>query len=181
MKKNNSIISNLIFAIAFLLNPLAYAQDDVNFIPAEQFVCLSNPVSFQISPDGKHMLITNTNKDNVCDIEQDKVKQIEDAFYDRGLLLMNLDTKETTMLSDGSLENGISAAGWLNNDRIWFRPRYKMGQSMKAFATYAMNIDGSKRTEIKEGGRWQQIIYNKDYSDPSNIYVITNERRDVYF
>ena len=181
MKKNKAVINGLIISIAFLVSSETFAQNDDNFIPAEQFVCLSNPVSFQISPDGKHMLITNTNKDNVCDIEQDKVKQIEDSFYDRGLLLMNLDTKETTMLSDGSLESGISSAGWLNNDRIWFRPRYKMGQNMKSFATYAMNIDGTKRTAIKEGGRWQQIIYNKDYSDPSNIYVITNERRDVIF
>ena len=118
MKKNKAVIKSLIISIAFLVSSETFAQNDDNFIPAEQFVCLSNPVSFQISPDGKHMLITNTNKDNVWDIEQDKVKQIEDSFYDRGLLLMNLDTKETTMLSDGSLESGISAAGWLNNDRI---------------------------------------------------------------
>ena len=49
-----------------------------------------------------HLLITNTVKDNVCDIEQDKAKQIEDEYRSRGLLLLNLETMQTTMLSDGS-------------------------------------------------------------------------------
>ena len=47
------------------------------------------------------MLIQNTRRDNNCDIEQDYSKYAEDETYDRGLILMNLDTKETTMLSSG--------------------------------------------------------------------------------
>ena len=41
------------------------------------------------------MLIQNTRRDNNCDIEQDYSKYAEDETYDRGLILMNLDTKET--------------------------------------------------------------------------------------
>ena len=160
---------------------VANSEQTDNYIPAEYFVCASNPVSFQISPNGKYMLIRNTLRDNVCDIEQDKVKRVEDEFYNRGLLLLNLDTDEITELSDGSLESGISNAGWLNNQRIWFTPRYKLGQTMKSFSTYAMDLDGTNRKMIKEGGRWTQRIYDKAYDDPSNIYVITNERRDMIF
>ena len=181
LNKNLLTFFGLVFGIVFANLSFANSNYSDNYIPAEQFVCLSNPVNFQISPDGKHMLIRNTVKDNVCDIEQDKVKQIEDEYYDRGLLLLNLDTNEVTELSDGSLENGISSAGWLNNNRIWFIPRYKIGQTMKSFSTYAMDLDGTNRKMIKEGGRWTQRIYDKAYDDPSNIYVITNERRDMIF
>ena len=153
-----------------------------NYIPAQYFACASNPVSFQLSPDGVHLLITNTVKDNVCDIEQDKAKQIEDEYRSRGLLLLNLETMQTTMLSDGSDSNRISAAGWLNNDRIWFRPQYKAGQSVKGYGvTYAMDLDGKRRTTIKEGGFAIQRVYDMAYDEPNTIYVISNERRDAVF
>jgi len=51
MKKNKAVINNLIISIAFLLSSETFAQNDDNYIPAEQFVCLSNPFSFQIIPD----------------------------------------------------------------------------------------------------------------------------------
>ena len=34
-------------------------------------------------------------------------------MFDRGLLLLDLDTMETTMISDGSSGGGVSDAGWL--------------------------------------------------------------------
>ena len=37
-----------------------------NYIPAQYFACASNPVSFQLSPDGVHLLITNTVKEYSC-------------------------------------------------------------------------------------------------------------------
>ena len=46
-------------------------------------------------------------------------------------------------------------------------------------ATFAMNIDGTRRTIIKEGGRWGQVIYDADYDDPNHVYVINNERRNI--
>ena len=134
-----------------------------------------------VSPDGRHLLIINTVKDNICDIEQDKVKRVEDSMRDRGLLLLDLDTMETTMISDGSSEGGINGAGWLSSTRIWYTPRYKTGQDIDSRVTFAMNIDGSRRTVIKKGGYWYQSIYDYDYDDPNHVYVQTNERRQVIF
>ena len=95
-----------------------------------------------ISPDGRYLLIRNTVKNNICDIEPDKVKKIEDETRDLGLLLVDLDTMETTMLSDGSESKGIRAAGWLSSTRIWFTPRYKVNQDRDSLVMFAMNIDG---------------------------------------
>ena len=169
----------VLFSMFFLLgsfNLHAYEE-----IPNEQFACYSNFNSMMVSPDGRHLLIINTVKDNICDIEQDKIKRVEDSMRDRGLLLLDLDTMETTMISDGSSEGGINGAGWLSSNRIWYTPRYKTGQDIDSRVTFAMNIDGSRRTVIKKGGYWYQSIYDYDYDDPNHVYVQTNERRQVIF
>ena len=69
------------------------------------------------------------------------------------------------MISDGSSEGGINGAGWLSSTRIWYTPRYKTGQDIDSRVTFAMNIDGSRRTVIKKGGYWYQSIYDYDYDD----------------
>ena len=169
----------VLFSMFFLLGSFnLHAYDE---IPNEQFACYSNFNDMMVSPDGRHLLIINTVKDNICDIEQDKVKRVEDSMRDRGLLLLDLDTMETTMISDGSSEGGINGAGWLSSTRIWYTPRYKTGQDIDSRVTFAMNIDGSKRTIIKKGGYWYQSIYDYDYDDPNHVYVQTNERRQVIF
>ena len=169
----------VLFSMFFLLGSFnLHAYDE---IPNEQFACYSNFNDMMVSPDGRHLLVINTVKDNICDIEQDKVKRIEDSMRDRGLLLLDLDTMETTMISDGSSEGGINGAGWLSSTRIWYTPRYKTGQDIDSRVTFAMNIDGSRRTVIKKGGYWYQSIYDYDYDDPNHVYVQTNERRQVIF
>lgn len=175
MKYINLTLLSAIFALS------SYSLQAYEDIPNEYFACYSNFNSMMVSPDGRHLLIINTVKDNVCDIEQDKVKQVEDEMRDRGLLLLDLDSMETTMISDGSAEGGINGAGWLSSNRIWYTPRYKTGQNIESRVTFAMNIDGTKRTIIKKGGNWGQEIYNYDYDDPNHVYVITNERRAVIF
>ena len=176
MRFNKTIVFFSTFFFLGSFNLEAYEE-----IPNEQFACYSNFNSMMVSPDGRHLLIINTVKDNICDIEQDKVKRIEDSMRDRGLLLLDLDTMETTMISDGSSEGGINGAGWLSSNRIWYTPRYKTGQDIDSRVTFAMNIDGSRRTVIKKGGYWYQSIYDYDYDDPNHVYVQTNERRQVIF
>ena len=105
--------------------------------------------------------------------------EAELELYERGVLLLDLDTMETTMLSDGSDGGGVSDAGWLSSNRIWYTPRYQTGKNIKSFATFAMNIDGTRRTIIKEGSYKGQVIYDPDFDDPNHIYVINNERRDM--
>ena len=176
MRFNKTIVFFSMFFLLGFFNLHAYEE-----IPNKQFACYSNFNDMMVSPDGRHLLIINTVKDNICDIEQDKVKRVEDSMRDRGLLLLDLDTMETTMISDGSSEGGINGAGWLSSTRIWYTPRYKTGQDIDSRVTFAMNIDGSRRTVIKKGGYWYQSIYDYDYDDPNHVYVQTNERRQVIF
>ena len=56
-----------LFLITSILSVDAFAKDGVDTIPLEHFSCRSNRSSFQISPDGKHMLIANMIKDNECE------------------------------------------------------------------------------------------------------------------
>ena len=176
MRFNKTIVFFSMFFLLGFFNIHAYEE-----IPNKQFACYSNFNDMMVSPDGRHLLVINTVKDNICDIEQDKVKRVEDSMRDRGLLLLDLDTMETTMISDGSSEGGINGAGWLSSTRIWYTPRYKTGQDIDSRVTFAMNIDGSRRTVIKKGGYWYQSIYDYDYDDPNHVYVQTNERRQVIF
>ena len=70
--KSLKFIKTLLLGSIFIFN-IDLKSETVysdNYIPVEYFACASNPVSFQLSPDGMHLLITNTVKDNVCDIEQ---------------------------------------------------------------------------------------------------------------
>tara|TARA_B100000963_G_scaffold59841_1_gene47809 strand:- start:1092 stop:3131 length:2040 start_codon:yes stop_codon:yes gene_type:complete len=166
-----------LFVLTLICLPIEAFED----IPNKHLACYSNFNSMMVSPDGRHILIRNTVKDNVCDIEKEKEKGLEDEMYDRGLLLLNLETMQTTMISDGSDEKGVSSAGWLTSNRIWYTPRYQTGKNIKSFATIAMNIDGSNRTVIKEGNYRTQVIYNKDFDDPNHVYVISNERRQMIF
>ena len=176
MRFDKTVVLFSMFFLPGSFNLHAYEE-----IPNEQFACYSNFNDMMVSPDGRHLLIINTVKDNICDIEQDKVKRVEDSMRDRGLLLLDLDTMETTMISDGSSEGGINGAGWLSSNRIWYTPRYKTGQDIDSRVTFAMNIDGSRRSIIKKGGYWYQSIYDYDYDDPNHVYVQTNERRQVIF
>ena len=136
--KNFAILTIITFNTHILL-----ADNDL--IPIEHFACAPNQSSFNISPDGKHMLIMNTMKDNECDIMQDKSQPVEDEYYMRGLILLDLETMERKVISRGTAEDGVRSAGWLNNDRIWYRPRYKQGQGIKSIAVFAVNLDGSKK------------------------------------
>ena len=176
MKKSLQTFS-IIFFSTFLANEIAAFDDST---PLEHFACRSNYAGFSISPDGKHMLIQNTMKDNVCDIEQDNSKYAEEETYDYGLLLMNLETKETSVISSGKDGGRISDAGWLNNERIWYEPKYMMGQ--KKIATFAMNIDGSKKRTLYEyNGLTDNFIYSMAHDDPEHIYIANNERRPYVY
>jgi len=173
--KKFSIFSIALFSMQSLISD--------NLIPIEYFACASNQNSFNISPDGKHMLIINTIKDNECDIMQDKSQPVEDDFYMRGLLLLNLETMETKQISRGTAEDGVSSAGWLNNDRIWYRPRYKQGQGIKSIAVFGVNLDGSKRKLIRQHTSWtnQFQIYNYDMANPETVYEMNNTRRPFVY
>ena len=125
------------------------------------------------------MLIQNTIRDNVCDIEQDYSRYAEEEMGNQGLILMDLDTKETKMISSGKGGGRIDRAGWLNNNRIWYEPKYMMGQ--KKIARFAMNLDGTKKRTIYEYGTGSySMVYDLAFDDPEHIYVLNNERRPSF-
>ena len=76
-----------LFVLTLICLPIEAFED----IPNKHLACYSNFNSMMVSPDGRHILIRNTVKDNVCDIEKEKEKGLEDEMYDRGLLLLNLE------------------------------------------------------------------------------------------
>jgi hypothetical protein len=149
---NNSLKTLLTGFIILTFSHNTYADDGL--IPLEHFACYSNQNSFRISPDGKHMLIQNTKKDNVCDIMQDKSEYAEDGTFDSGLLLLDLETMETKVISNGSKSDAISGSGWLNNDRIWYQPKGKRGQGTKGRVVFAVDLDGTKRKLIRQYDSW---------------------------
>ena len=118
-----------------------------------QVIGVKNPQTEQQAgrvKDYMNYLIMNTMKDNECDIMQDKSQPVEDDYYMRGLILLDLETMERKVISRGTAEDGVRSAGWLNNDRIWYRPRYKQGQGIKSIAVFAVNLDGSKKRLIRK-------------------------------
>ena len=180
------IINNItkVFFTIFLVSTFSHNSfADNELIPLEHFACYSNRNSFSISPDGKHMLITNTMKDNVCDIMQDKSQSAEDATYLSGLMLVDLETMESRTISEGSTNDSVRGAGWLSNDRMWYRPASKKGQGIKGQVVFAINTDGTKRKMIRQSERYTDRfqIYNYDYSDPEHVYEMNNQRRPFVY
>ncbi len=174
------------FSIPLILVSSLYSThllSEEGLIPIEYFACAPNRNSFSISPDGKHMLIINTMKDNVCDIMQDKSQPVEDEYYMRGMMLLDLETMESKVISRGTAEDGVTSAGWLNNDRIWYRPRYKQGQGIRSVAVFAVNLDGSKRKLIRQHESFtdQFQIYNYKMSDPEVVFEMNNQRRPFVY
>ena len=107
------------------------------------------------------------------------LKAAEDDTYLRGLLLLDLETMESKVISNGTNSDAISASGWLNNDRIWYAPRYKRGQGTKGRVVFAVDLDGTKRKLIRQYQSWTDRfeIYNFDLSDPEHVYEMNNQRR----
>ena len=182
-KTTYNILRSKIFVLGFFAIFNLHATADDLSIPLEHFSCKSNQANFSISPDGKHMLIGNMIKDNECDIERNYDKRVEDEMRNVGLILLNLDTQETKSISRGKGSdriNSISSFGWINNNRIWYVPRFDMGK--KAGAAFAINLDGSDRTTLWKYGEGESTYpYWMDYNDPNHIYVANNSRRSAIF
>ena len=63
-------------------------SEDYYELPNEVWSCIGDTPSFSISPNGKYLAIQRAPREDVCDIEQDKVKQIEDETRYRSLTLV---------------------------------------------------------------------------------------------
>ena len=172
------------FVLIFSFNNIV--SDEWYELPNEVWSCLGNSPSFSISPNGKYLAIQNSPKQDVCDIEQDKIKRVEEAFDYRNLTFIDLETMQSRLFSNGMGDKSIYGFQWLTDDRFMYRPGLTnaKGRNMNSLVTFAVNVDGSKRkivdqTEMKGGqGSWTSMsLVDRLDSDPDHIIVRSNERR----
>ena len=126
------------------------ATEDYYELPNEVWSCWGDTPTFSISPNGKYLAIQRAPREDVCDIEQDKVKQIEDETGYRSLTFIELETMQSRVFSDGLGEKSIYGFQWVSDDRFIYRPGLMnaKGRNMNALVTIAVNVDGSKRKII---------------------------------
>ena len=162
------------------------ASEDYYELPNEVWSCWGDTPTFSISPNGKYLAIQRAPREDVCDIEQDKVKQIEDETGYRSLTFIELETMQSRVFSDGLGEKSIYGFQWVSDDRFIYRPGLMnaKGRNMNALVTIAVNVDGSKRKiigqqEMKGGqGSWTGMsVVDRLDSDPKHVIVSSNERR----
>ena len=179
MFKNIVISSLLIFSFNV-------TSDEFYELPNEVWSCLGDTPSFSISPNGKYLAIMRAPREDVCDIEQDKIKRVEDSFAYQSLTFIDLETMQSRVFSDGIGERSIYSFQWVSDDRFIYRPGNinAKGRNMNAFVTFAVNVDGSKRKiigkdEMKGGqGTWTSMsVVDRLDADEDHVIVSSNERR----
>ena len=177
----NTKILSILFISLFInssLNAFDYP------ISNKELSCKSSNPSFSISPSGKYMAIMTPDILNECEIEPDRSEYVEDGFWRKGLTIVNLDTWEQRMLSNGSQGESISSFRWASDDRFFYSPAYQgVGRNSRAYTVFAMDVDGKNKTNLAsvnpgvEGDIGSFSVYNMDMSDPDHVYVRWNNRR----
>ena len=150
------------FLLLFSFN---VASEEFYELPNEVWSCWGDTPTFSISPNGKYLAIMRSPREDVCDIEQDKIKGVEDEMTYRSLTFIDLETMQSRVFSDGVGEKSIYGFQWVSDDRFIYRPGLTnaKGRNMNSLVTFAVNVDGSKRKiigkqEMKGGqGSWTNI------------------------
>ena len=162
------------------------ASEEFYELPNEVWSCWGDTPTFSISPNGKYLAIMRSPREDVCDIEQDKIKGVEDEMTYQSLTFIDLETMQSRVFSDGVGEKSIYGFQWESDDRFIYRPGLTnaKGRNMNSLVTFAVNVDGSKRKiigkqEMKGGqGSWTNIsVVDRLDSDPEHVIVTSNERR----
>ena len=148
------------FLLIFSINNIA--SEEWYELPNEVWSCWGDTPSFSISPNGKYLAIQRSPREDVCDIEQDKIKGVEEEMTYQSLTFIDLETMQSRVFSDGIGEKSIYGFQWMSDERFIYRPGLTnaKGRNMNALVTIAVNVDGSKRKiigqqEMKGGqGSW---------------------------
>jgi dipeptidyl aminopeptidase/acylaminoacyl peptidase len=177
------MIKHYLIASVFLCIFSISAQN-AEKIPVDYFACYSNSFDTDISPDGKYVAVVTSPKENICDIEEDKVKKVEDNFRGGKLSLINLDTNEVKVLTTGEGTGSVGNIRWATNNRIIFStyPTGKAGEVISNYALWSMNIDGSKKKKLAEsqagaGGYVSYSVTGLLPEDKNHIIMKINDRR----
>ena len=107
------------FLLLFSFN---VASEEFYELPNEVWSCLGDTPSFSISPNGKYLAVMRAPREDVCDIEQDKVKRVEDEWGYQSLTFIDLETMQSRVFSDGVGEKSIYGFQWVSDDRFIYRP-----------------------------------------------------------
>ena len=73
------------FLLLFSFN---VASEEFYELPNEVWSCWGDTPTFSISPNGKYLAIMRSPREDVCDIEQDKIKGVEDEMTYQSLTFM---------------------------------------------------------------------------------------------
>lgn len=178
------------FALPLLLFSLV-AQTD-NSIPAEHLACYPNSYQISMSPNGKYLAIVGPPRANVCDIEPDLRKYVEEDYRGGQLNLFDLRTGKITTLTSGTGNGSVANVTWVNNERLVFNtnPTNSSAKTLSAYAMWGMNIDGSKKRKLWEatvkydsgfGGLIEPVVTSLLREDDDHIMVRVNDRRSSVY
>lgn len=180
----NYKLASIYFLTVVMLPFNLTADSEWEDIPNEYWSCIGDNPTFSISPGGKYLAILKSPREDVCDIEQDKVKRIEEEWSWQSLSLIDLNTMESKIISDGSPGKGVASFMWLSDDRYMYSPqRNETGRNANAYGNlFAVNVDGSKRSTISESKFGQMgyqgiSIYNRLDDEPEYALAKSNLRR----
>jgi len=178
------------FTLPLLLVSLV-AQSD-NSIPAEHLACYANSYQISMSPDGKYLAIVGPPRANVCDIEPDLRKYVEDDWRGGQLNLFDLKTGKIKTLTSGTGNGSVSNVRWVNNDRLVFNtnPTNSSAKTLSGYAMWGMNLDGSKKRKLWEatvkydsgyGGIIEPVVTSLLREDDDHIMIRVNDRRSSVY
>jgi len=184
MKKRNY------FTLPLVLFSLITQAD--NSIPAEHLACYPNGYQISMSPDGKYLAIVGPPRANVCDIEPDLRKYVEDDYRGGQLNLFDLRTGKITTLTTGTGNGSVANVTWVSNERLVFNtnPTNSSAKTLSAYAMWGMNIDGSKKRKLWEatvkydsgfGGLIEPVVTSLLREDDDHIMVRVNDRRSSVY
>ena len=178
------------FALPLLLFSLV-AQTD-NSIPAEHLACYPNSYQISMSPDGKYLAIVGPPRANVCDIEPDLRKYVEEDYRGGQLNLFDLKTGKIKTLTSGTGNGSVSNVRWVNNNRLVFNtnPTNSSAKTLSGYAMWGMNLDGSKKRKLWEatvkydsgyGGIIEPVVTSLLREDEDHIMIRVNDRRSSVY
>jgi len=184
MKKRNY------FTLPLVLFSLITQAD--NSIPAEHLACYPNGYQISMSPDGKYLAIVGPPRANVCDIEPDLRKYVEEDYRGGQLNLFDLRTGKITTLTSGTGNGSVANVTWVSNERLVFNtnPTNSSAKTLSAYAMWGMNIDGSKKRKLWEatvkydsgfGGLIEPVVTSLLREDDDHIMVRVNDRRSAVY
>ena len=142
-------LSQIIKGFSFTVLALVISTFSINasakdgMIPLEQLVCYGQATGFSLSPSGEYVASMVPVDENVCDIKD--LTDQELAQSRRVLVVTNIETKESKVLSGTSATTSVQSFRWLNDNQLLLT---RDGRAeIDSLSYYIIDKDG-KNTEL---------------------------------